>query len=88
MKISDERISHLSHILLDELWRGDLVDCPDEGRALDVAKASLARFFSVDDEVDALVRGMLTRQQKIVGSREWQILYDKYFRAEMEKRRW
>lgn len=88
MKISDERISHLSHLLLDDLWRADLVDCPDEGRALEVAKESLVRFFSVDDDVDALVRGMLTRQKKVPGSREWQILYDKYFRAEMEKRRW
>ncbi len=88
MKISDERISHLSHLLLDDLWRADLVDCPDEGRALEVAKESLVRFFSVDDDVDALVRGMLTRQKKVPGSREWQILYDKYFLAEMEKRRW
>jgi len=88
VKISAERISHLSHLILDELWRADLIDCPDEARALEIAKTSLTRFFSVDEDVDVLVRDILTRQKKIAGSREWQILYDKYFRAEMEKRRW
>jgi hypothetical protein len=42
----------------------------------------------VDDQVDTLIRNKLSAQKKIVGSREWQILYDKYFREEMEKRKW
>lgn len=88
MKLTAERISHLSHVVLDAVWKADLLDLPDEGRALDAAKASLTRILSVDDEVDTLVRGKLTRQNKVVGSREWQVLYDKYFREEMEKRRW
>jgi len=88
MKLTAERISHLSHLVLDTLWKDDLLDCPDEGRALAAAKASLTRILSVDDEVDSLVREKLNRQRKIPGSREWQVLYDKYFREEMEKRRW
>lgn len=88
MKLSADRISHLAHLALDTLWRQDLIDVPDEGRALNAAKASLTRILSIDDEVDSLVRDKLTRQRKVTGSREWQILYDKYFREEMEKRRW
>lgn len=88
MKLTAERISHLSHLVLDALWKGDLLDLPDEGRALTAAKASLTRILSVDDEVDTLVRDKLNRQRKVAGSREWQILYDKYFHEEMEKRRW
>ncbi|HEY7745764.1 MAG TPA: DUF507 family protein [Desulfuromonadales bacterium] len=88
MKLSEQRISHLAHLVVDGLWRDDLLDYRDEVEALRTAKESLTRLLSVDDEVDSRVREQLRRQQKVVGSREWQILYDKYFRQEMEKRKW
>jgi len=88
VKLSEQRISHLAHLIIDGLWRDDLVDYRDEAEALRTAKQTLQRLLSVDDEVDSLVREKLRRQQKVVGSREWQILYDKYFREEMEKRQW
>lgn len=88
MKLSEPRISHLAHQVVDGLWSDDLLDYRDEVEALRVAKESLTRLLSVDDEVDTLVREQLRRQQKVVGSREWQILYDKYFRQEMAKRKW
>lgn len=88
MKLSEQRISHLAHLVVDGLWRDDLVDYRDEATALQVAKQTLTKVLSIDDEVDTLVRQQLSRQQKVVGSREWQILYDKYFRAEMDKRKW
>jgi len=88
VKLSEQRISHLAHLIVDGLWRDDLLDYRDETEALRTAKESLARLLSVDDEVDSKVREQLRRQQKVVGSREWQILYDKYFREEMERRKW
>jgi hypothetical protein len=88
MKLSEQRISHLAHLIVDGLWRDDLLDYRDEVEALRAAKESLSRLLSVDDEVDTRVREQLRRQQKVVGSREWQILYDKYFRQEMAKRKW
>lgn len=88
MKLSEQRISHLAHLVVDGLWRDDLVDYRDEATALQLAKETLTKVLSIDDEVDTLVRQQLSRQQKVVGSREWQILYDKYFRAEMDKRKW
>lgn len=88
MKLSEQRISHLAHLIVEGLWRDDLVDYREESEALRSAKESLTRLLSVDDEVDSRVREQLRRQHKVVGSREWQILYDKYFRQEMEKRKW
>lgn len=88
MKLSAERISHLSHLVLDGLWKADLVDYRDEAAALGTLKETLTRLLSVDDEVDALVRDKLRRQNRVVGSREWQVLYDRYFHEEMGKRRW
>jgi hypothetical protein len=88
VKLSEQRISHLSHLVMDGIWKDDLVDFPDEVVALAAIKESLTRLLSVDDEVDDLVRQKLSRQKKVPGSREWQILYDKYFREEMAKRKW
>jgi hypothetical protein len=88
VKLSEQRISHLSHLIMDGLWKDDLADFPDEVLALGVVKDSLTRLLSVDEEVDTLVRQKLTRQKKIPGSREWQVLYDKYFKEEMSKRKW
>jgi len=88
VKLSEQRISHLAHLIIDGLWRDDLVDYRDEAESLRTVKQTLQRLLSVDDEVDSLVREKLRRQQKVVGSREWQILYEKYFREEMEKRQW
>ncbi len=88
MKLSEQRISHLAHLIADGLWRDDLVDYRDQAEALRAIKSSLERVLSVDDEVDSLVRDKLRRQKKVPGSREWQILYDKYFREEMTKRKW
>jgi uncharacterized protein len=88
VKLSQERISHLSHLVADGLWHADLIDYRDEADALRVLKETLTTVLSVDDEVDSHVRQMLQKQRKIPGSREWQILYDKYFREEMAKRKW
>lgn len=88
MRMSEERISHLAHRVVEALWRGDLVDFPDEGRALTAVKAALATVAAAEDEVDAAIRDKLTKQRKVVGSREWQIMYERYHREEMEKRGW
>lgn len=88
MRLSEQRISHLAHLVRDGLWQEDLVDYRDDVEALRTIKVALTRLLSVDDQVDTLVREKLTRQKKVAGSQEWQILYDKYFREEMEKRKW
>ena len=88
MKLSEQRISHLAHLVVEGLWKDDLVDYRDDAMALQVAKQTLTQVLSIDDEVDTLVRQTLARQQKVVGSREWQILYDKYFREAMDRRKW
>jgi uncharacterized protein len=90
MQISEERISHIAHNILDRLWRDELVDFPDEPQALNTIKSSLLSYFSVADEIDAAVRSKLASysQSKVPGSREWDILYQKFFREEAAKRKW
>jgi hypothetical protein len=89
MQISEDRISHLAHKVIDRLWKGDLADFPEEPRSLQRVKDSIAGFFSADDEIDLAVRKKLASysQAKVPGSREWEILYRKFYEEEVAKRR-
>ena len=88
MHISEDRISHLAHRVVDRLWRDDLADLPDERRALGQVKESIAQFFAVAEEIDEAVRKKLASysQAKVPGSRDWEILYQKFYQEEAAKR--
>lgn len=90
MHISEDRISHIAHRIIDKLWRDDLADFPDETRALGAVKESIASFFAVAEEIDQAVRKKLASysQAKVPGSRDWEILYQKFYREEMARRKW
>jgi hypothetical protein len=89
VKISEDRISHLAHRILDKLWKDDLADFPDEARALSAIKDSLGSFLAIADEIDQAVRKKLASysQAKVPGSREWEVLYQKFYGEEAAKRR-
>jgi hypothetical protein len=90
VQISEDRISHLAHLVLDKLWRDDLADFPDDVRALACIKESIAAHFSAVAEIDEAVRKKLSSysQTKVPGSREWDILYQKFYQEELAKRKW
>ena len=89
MNISEDRISHIAHKVIEKLWRSDLVDFPDEPRSLQTVKSSIAEFFTASEEIDQAVRRKLASysQAKVPGSREWEILYRKFYEEEASKRR-
>lgn len=89
MKISEDRVSHVAHKIIDKLWQDDLVDFPIEPRALQRVKLSIDEFFTFAEEVDQTVRRKLASyaQSKVPGSREWEILYRKFYEEESSKRR-
>lgn len=90
MRISEDRISHLAHQIVDKVWKDDLADFSDESRALACIKESITAYFAVEEEVDELVRRKLASyaSAKIPGSREWEVLYHKFYAEEMAKRKW
>ena len=89
MHISEDRISHISHKIIEKLWRDDLADFPDEARALQAVKSSIDGYFALTEEIDQAVRQKLASysQAKVPGSREWDILYQKFYREELLKRK-
>lgn len=89
MRLTEDRISHLSRRIIDRLYKDDLMDFPDEGMVLREAKAAFQAFLRAGDEVDTFVRQKIGRISRRVpeGGREWEILYRKYFEEEMAKRK-
>ena len=87
MLFSEERIYHIAHLLTDCIWKDDLVDYKDEAKAIKQAKRVLFDYFSKDERVDEIVRQRISSLKRGVyeGSREWDILYKKYYDEEMSK---
>ncbi len=88
-RLSDSRISHLAHLVIDAVRKGNLGDFPSEGRALADTKLVLHDFFQREDQIDDIVRQKIQSLSRRVppGSREWDILYRKYFEEESRKQR-
>jgi hypothetical protein len=88
-RLSESRISHLAHLIVNGIGRADLADFSHEGRALTETKRVIHEFFQREDDIDELVRLkiMSLSRQVPVGSREWDVLYRKYFEEEMRKQR-
>ncbi len=51
MRLTEDRISHLSRLVIDRLYKDDIADFPDEGQALREAKRIFAHDVRAADEV-------------------------------------
>ena len=90
MRLSEDRISHISHLVLDMLMQDRTVDAvqPEE-RILREIKRTITDELKFDDEADTVVRTMIQSLSRKVpeGSREWEVLYHKYREEELRRRR-
>lgn len=89
MRLTEARISHLSHLVRKALLSGGAADFPDEPAAHREAKAVLASYARAEEEADAAARDKISRLSRRVqeGGREWDILYRKYLEEEMARRK-
>jgi len=88
-RLSESRISHLAHLVMNGVRQAKLADFQSEGRALSETKQVLLDFFQREDHIDDIVRQKISSLSRHVppGSREWDILYRKYFEEESRKQR-
>lgn len=88
MRLSEDRISHLAHLISDGIWKDDLVDYKSDEKALLEIKKAITDYFKVEDEADSIARDKIRSLSRDVpeGSREWDILYKKYFEEERAKK--
>jgi len=89
MMLSEDKISHLSHVLLKGLVAKKLVDVvEDESKVRTEIKRTIVSELKIGEEMDVVIRKKLQSfSKKIVeGSPEWEILYRKFYREEEIKR--
>jgi hypothetical protein len=90
VRLSEDRISHISHLVLDALVQDRHVDAlqPEE-RLLREIKRTITAELQFEDEADAAARRTIQSLSRKVpeGSPEWDVLYRKYMDEEMRRRR-
>lgn len=89
MMLSEDKISHLSHVLLKSLISQGLVEpVEDEAAVRREIKRTVVSELKLGEEIDETVRKKLQSLSKRVveGSPEWEVLYKKYFREEEIKK--
>ena len=89
MKLSREKINHLANCIMNDFDKRDELDYiaePTDVR-LQVVKV-ITDVLAVDDEVDGFVKNKLDSLSKDIweGSNEWEVMYNKYYEEEMNKK--
>lgn len=89
MRLSREKILHLSRLIVDALDDQELVTWHTDKNSLraEITNVMLDEL-GVEEEVDEEVRRMLhSYKRKIIeGSREWDVMYQKLYEEQMKKR--
>jgi hypothetical protein len=89
MMLSEDKISHLSHVLLKGLIAQKLVEpVEDEAAVRREIKRTVVSELGVGEEIDDVVKKKLQSfsRKVIEGSPEWEVMYRKFFKEEEIKR--
>ncbi|MBN2655087.1 MAG: DUF507 family protein [Nitrospirae bacterium] len=89
MMLSDDKISHMTHVLLKELMDKDIIDIiEEESEVRREIKRTLVSELKVGEEIDAVVRKKLESysRQLVENSPEWEVLYERFFNEEEVRR--
>jgi hypothetical protein len=86
--LSEDKVSHLSHVILMVVKKSPLVQVKTEdGRILKEIKRVLAGELAQEQDIDRKVRAKLGSYSRgiVEGSPEWEVLYRKTFEEESRK---
>jgi uncharacterized protein len=89
VKLSRERVLHLSRLIMGYLDQDDAVEYFEEPKEIRQQIVKLIEGeMKADEMIDALVRRKLETQKRVVeGSDEWEVLYRKYYEEEVARHR-
>jgi hypothetical protein len=88
MRISDDKVNKLAHVVADTLAEIDEVDfLEDRNTIRQEARKALIKLLLEEVKIDQAARRKIASQQKVIpeGSQEWDILYRKYYNDEVKK---
>ena len=88
MRISEERVTHISHLVSEGIWKDDLVDFTSDEKALKEIKKVFLNYLLMEDKADEAARMKIDSLSRKIpeGSPEWDTLYRKYFEEELKKK--
>ncbi|NBX93288.1 MAG: DUF507 family protein [Proteobacteria bacterium] len=86
--ISEEKMIHIVHLMLDGIWKQDLVDYPNEEEALREAKKLSLGYINQINAVGEIVQKKILSQKNPPreGTPQWDTLYQKYLLEEVQKK--
>jgi len=84
MTLSEARLSWLSHAFMEAVQKEQLGQIRNERLFLAEAKKILNEGFSLDGKIDQLARSRMPKRV-VPGSREWDVLYRRYYEEERRK---
>ena len=88
MRLSDDKVNQLSHVVLEALRTWDQVEfLADDNDVRLAVKEGLVEGMGIIDGIELKGRGMLgSYSRKILeGSQEWDVMYAKAFEEELHK---
>ena len=88
MRLSDDKVSHLSHLLLAAMQEYPDVDyrAEDNQVRLMIKEALVESLRTLDELEQKVTRTLQSYSRKIVeGSREWDLMYSKTYEEELQK---
>ncbi len=89
MRLSDDKITHLTHVVLNGLIRKNAVSIlTEEGIARREIKKVIIKELKLAEDIDESVRRKLQSYSKKIyeGSPEWEVLYRKFFEEESARK--
>ncbi len=88
MKFSDDRIADIARKIHTSLQTSGLIEETDVDKVQREIKRTLIEYLKVEEAADDIARQKVASLKRGVqeGSREWEVLYRKYFEEEMHKK--
>lgn len=89
MRLTENKIAHLSHLVFDALVKAGSVELLEEdAKVRRELKQAITRYLKKEEEIEETVRKKIfSYSRKIVeGSPEWDVLFQKHYQEELKKR--
>ncbi len=87
MRLSEDKVRHLAHLVYDTLLKaGDVT--VDDARARRELKSVITRWLKAEEEIEESVRKTVRSYSRniVEGSPEWDVLFQKHYKEELTKR--
>jgi hypothetical protein len=86
MRLTEEKVLHISNLILNGLKAEGLVEFEDEIGARKEIRAAIIGYLKLEQDIDIKARARIASYRRSIpeGSGEWEVLYRKFFAQEME----